>query len=461
MLLDDLTFNTGSAAYTGPTFPPAPVKSQLFYITDPLTEGLYYSDGTTWMKFLDDGDNLDDYLNNVGTPGLYYSVATDSKGRVIGGSTTQPTTPALSTARTIAISGGAVGSTLFDGSANVNIALTIQSLDFSAITSGKPTTLAGYGITDGVASSTKGAANGVASLDSGGKIPSSQLPAISISDSFVVASQAAMLALVAQTGDIAIRTDLSKTFILKGTSASTLTDWQELVTPTDTVTSVNGLTGAVTLASVPNVTGVVAVANGGTGASTSALARVGLGAAASGNNIDIVTMNGPDIGAATASTPTVGDNSTRVATTAFVSANGIPPGSVIHVLMASPPAGYLKANGAAISRTTYAALFAAIGTSFGIGNGTTTFNLPDLRGEFIRGWDDGRGVDAGRGFGMAQADEFKSHTHGIAYPQAGPVGTGVGYMSDVPGNGTAATSAATGGTETRPRNIALLACVKY
>jgi len=460
MLLDDLTFNTGSASYTGPTFPANPVKSQLFYITDPLTEGLYYSDGTTWMKFLDDGDNLDDYLNDVGTAGVYYSVATDSKGRVVGRSATQPTAPALSTARTISISGGASGATLFDGSANANIALTIQSLDFSAITSGKPTTLAGYGITDGILSSKIGAVNGVASLDSTGKVPVAQLPAISISDSFVVASQAAMLALTAQTGDIAIRTDLSKTFILKGTSSSTLADWQELATPTDAVQSVNGLTGVVTLATVPNVSGIVAVANGGTGASTAALARVGLGAAASGNNIDILTMNGPDIGAATAATPTAGDNSTRVATTAFVAANGgVPAGSVIHVLMSTPPTGYLKANGAAVSRTTYAALFAAIGTSFGIGNGTTTFNLPDLRGEFIRSWDDGRGVDAGRGIGMAQADELKSHTHGLSM---GYTDLDSGYVGGgrAPQYGTQQT-VATGGTETRPRNIALLACVKY
>ena len=55
------------------------------------------------------------------------------------------------------------------------------------------------------------------------------------------------------------------------------------------------------------------------------------------------------------------------------------------------PAGWLECNGSAVSRTTYAALFAAIGTEYGVGDGTTTFNLPDLRGEFMRGWDNGRG----------------------------------------------------------------------
>ena len=89
----------------------------------------------------------------------------------------------------------------------------------------------------------KGVANGVATLDSGGKLPVSQLPSIALNDTFVVASQAAMLALTAQTGDVAIRTDISTTFILKGSSASTLADWEELISPLDGVTSVTAGTG--------------------------------------------------------------------------------------------------------------------------------------------------------------------------------------------------------------------------
>jgi len=92
----------------------------------------------------------------------------------------------------------------------------------------------------------KNAANGYAGLDSNSKINPSQLPAIAITDTFVVASQAAMLALTAETGDIAIRSDLSKTYILKGSSASTLADWELLQTPSDVVTSVFGRTGVVT-----------------------------------------------------------------------------------------------------------------------------------------------------------------------------------------------------------------------
>lgn len=141
---------------------------------------------------------------------------------------------------------------------------------------------------------------------------------------------------------------------------------------------------------------------------------------------------------------------------AVLADNGYNPGDILFRAANAVPAGFLKANGAAISRTTYAALFAEIGTVHGVGDGSTTFNLPDLRGEFIRGWDDSRGIDAARVFGSYQADEFKSHTHSQLYLGSGTaVGTGASY-----GNANLATGA-TGGTETRPRNIALLACIKY
>lgn len=130
----------------------------------------------------------------------------------------------------------------------------------------------------------------------------------------------------------------------------------------------------------------------------------------------------------------------------------------------TPPTNWLKCNGAAVSRTSYDLLFDKIGTTFGAGNGSTTFNLPDLRGEFIRGWDDGRGVDSGRAFGSTQADDFESHTHAFA---------GNGVWIDNPGTWIAngggsninltqlAATAATGGTETRPRNVAMLYCIKF
>src|SRR5262245_20388174 len=75
---------------------------------------------------------------------------------------------------------------------------------------------------------------------------------------------------------------------------------------------------------------------------------------------------------------------------------GVQPGTVVYHAKNAPPSGFVKCNGAAISRTTYALLFAEIGTTFGVGDGSTTFNVPEIRGEFIRGWDDSRGVDSGR-----------------------------------------------------------------
>ena len=89
----------------------------------------------------------------------------------------------------------------------------------------------------------------------------------------------------------------------------------------------------------------------------------------------------------------------------------VPTGSVHLMASTTPPSGYLKCNGAAVSRTTYADLFAEIGTAFGAGNGSSTFNVPDLRGEFVRGWDDGRGVDNNRNFGVFQGDQNKQHNH--------------------------------------------------
>lgn len=84
-------------------------------------------------------------------------------------------------------------------------------------------------------------------LGSNGKLPSTIIPASAITDTFVVSSENAMLALsTAEVGDVAVRTDLNKSFILKTDGASTLANWQELLTPTDSVTSVNGMTGAVT-----------------------------------------------------------------------------------------------------------------------------------------------------------------------------------------------------------------------
>lgn len=138
-------------------------------------------------------------------------------------------------------------------------------------------------------------------------------------------------------------------------------------------------------------------------------------------------------------------------------------GEVKYVAFNSVPTGYLAADGSAVSRTTYNDLFTAIGTTFGVGDGSTTFNVPDLRGEFIRGIDNGRGVDSGRVFGSAQADLFKAHIHDVG--ASGSLGGGTSHTvyNVIGGSNITSTdaTASTGGTETRPRNIALLAVIKY
>jgi len=154
---------------------------------------------------------------------------------------------------------------------------------------------------------------------------------------------------------------------------------------------------------------------------------------------------------------------------------GIPPSAnqflisqVVFIAGITAPAGFLKCNGAAVSRATYSSLFALIGTTYGVDDGSTTFNLPELRGEFLRCADDGRGIDTARVLGSAQADAFQGHYHSTGY-NAGSAGSAGMAQSGAASNGGALTASTpitdgTNGTpristETRPRNVALLACI--
>ena len=160
-------------------------------------------------------------------------------------------------------------------------------------------------------------------------------------------------------------------------------------------------------------------------------------------------------------------------------------GEVAFFARTTPPNGWLKANGAAVSRTTYAALFSAIGTTFGAGDGRTTFNLPDLRGEFLRCLDDGRNVDAGRRLGTTQGDAIRNITgvfdtsKGSWAQQFVDFAETSGAFDLIKGNKQWTGDPNNGGNnlptgfkfdasrvvptanENRPRNIALLACIKY
>lgn len=168
------------------------------------------------------------------------------------------------------------------------------------------------------------------------------------------------------------------------------------------------------------------------------------------------------------------------------------PGSMMMWPASVAPAGYFKRDGAAISRTTYAALFAIIGTTYGVGNGTTTFNLPDDRAIFERGWDDAKGIDVGRIFGTTQASQNLTHTHTGTANSAGTHTHPIYTLNNLTGNsygvafhvnsstalpdGSSTYSGASGsagehthgltinssgGTESRPYNRAYLPIIKF
>lgn len=172
-----------------------------------------------------------------------------------------------------------------------------------------------------------------------------------------------------------------------------------------------------------------------------------------------------------------------------ISGPGIPAGTTV----AAVAAGTITLSVNATATTATATLVIC---PFGVGDGTTTFNVPDMRGRSAKGWDNGAGVDAGRVFGSYQADAFPTHNHGINDPghshyvndpghfhsvqsaaalvslsagglQYGVIsgaqntqsaGTGIWLNSAATG---ISTQAAGGGSETRVKNVALLACIKF
>ena len=142
---------------------------------------------------------------------------------------------------------------------------------------------------------------------------------------------------------------------------------------------------------------------------------------------------------------------------------GTPSGAVMAFAMNSAPAGWLAADGSNVNRTTYAALFSAIGTTYGAGDGSTTFALPDLRGYFVRGSGTNSDSTAAGTFGVKQADDLKSHTH--TYTDQVQVSVGVFNTAGGTGQDGATdlgrTTGSTGGAETRPKNIAMLYCIKF
>ena len=146
---------------------------------------------------------------------------------------------------------------------------------------------------------------------------------------------------------------------------------------------------------------------------------------------------------------------------------GNPTGTVISFAGDTAPDGYLICDGTAVSRTIYDDLYATISTKYGAGNGTSTFNLPDLRGEFIRGWSSAGGtqrpgVDVGRQMGSSQDQEIQSHSHTMVTGAAS-----TGNLRSGGGNRAGDTSSTQTNkfptdpdAETRPRNVAMMYCIK-
>lgn len=117
-------------------------------------------------------------------------------------------------------------------------------------------------------------------------------------------------------------------------------------------------------------------------------------------------------------------------------------GSVIDFAYQAVPTGFLIANGAAVRRVDFPALFAKIGTTFGAGDGATTFNLPDLRGTFSRALDLSSGRDPGRNFGNLQGSQNLSHNHGASADYQGAHSHGLNIDAAGVHNHTGSTDAA-------------------
>jgi microcystin-dependent protein len=174
---------------------------------------------------------------------------------------------------------------------------------------------------------------------------------------------------------------------------------------------------------------------------------------ASGDNFTVggnlaVTGTTTFTGVPSAPTASAGTNTTQVATTAFVLANSVPTGTINMWGTATAPTGYLLCAGAAVSRSTYAALFAIIGTTFGVGDGTTTFNLPNYTNRTPYG------ATVGATGGSADAIVV-SHTHTATSTVTDPghvhttstygsIGSGISGTTYIVGTGSSVPSATTG-----------------
>lgn len=252
--IDTRKFKIGDGSNTWSVLEYASAQSALLFARSPLVTDFSYDVGSLWINISTSKAYIlyDNTTNNAnwkqvihpedlaalgGGDMLESKYATNAKSN-LGYVDKAMTADVLTTPRLFSLIGDVVSPVLsFDGSTNLTFPTTIQELSLSRITDAGTAAWKDFG----------NSAGQLVILNASGKINPELLDSIAITDIFEVPSQSAMLALTAQQGDVAVRSDISRSFILKQSPATTLSNWVELKTPTDTVLSVNGETGVVTL----------------------------------------------------------------------------------------------------------------------------------------------------------------------------------------------------------------------
>ena len=356
-----------------------------------------------------------------------------------------------------------------------------------ASVTGKPPTLAGYGITDAaLAARTITAGTG---LTGGGNLTANRT--IALANTTVTAGSYGSATTATQLKDIADK------LVAAAGSVTVTPAWASVTGKPTTlagygitdaalaarnIVAGNGLTGGGNLTADRTLTmGTPGTLNG---ASTNAVSTT-----SHTHKVDAATETVAGlVELATPAEAKAGTDPGRAVTPkglADTLGEHVPTGTVIMFSTSALPAGYLKCDGSAVSRTVYAKLFAVLGTLYGAGNGSTTFHLPDLRGEFPRFWDDARGIDPSRACGSWQSGSPVVHddSGGIegfnivspgdsSYVQWSEISDRwvgnyplVMYTSSVTSGGTALqyVSASSIGfvNMSRPRNVALFGVIKY